>query len=427
MELNIAEPFLPLFDETDPNYNKRYLVFYGGRGSGKTVTIAKALLLRGYRKKERILCCREYQNSISDSVLKTLEDEIEVLGLQAFYKVQNNGIFGLNGTEFIFKGVKNNIQSIKSMAGITIVWPEEAQTVSDKSWDVLIPTIRAEGSQFFISFNPDEEDDPTYQRFVINPPPNAYVCKVNYDSNPWFPETLREEMEYVKGRDTELYNHIWLGNTRRAGLGAVFGKEMEEAFKDGRITSVPWTPAAATMTFWDLGWADQTAIWFGQTVGKEPRSIDYYESNMESLDHYVAMIKSKPYHYGVHVLPHDAGHKSLRTGKTLALQLEEMGLGIVGETILVLPVNAIAPGIELARQLIPQMWFDEEKCKQGIHCLRKYHYKFDEDRKVFSKEPLHDWSSNGSDAFRYMATYLGTQKTTSTYNHEPGSSASTGY
>jgi len=402
MELSIAAPFQCLFDEDDPNYHKRYIVFYGGRGSGKTVTIAKALLLRGYRNKERILCCREYQNSISDSVLKTLEDEIEVLGLQSFYKVQNNGIFGLNGTEFIFKGVKNNIQSIKSMAGITIVWPEEAQTVSDRSWDVLIPTIRSEGSQFFISFNPDEEDDPTYQRFVVNPPPNSHIVKVNYDENPWFPTTLREEMEYQKSKDTELYNHIWLGQTRRAGLGAVYGKEMADALEDNRITNVPYTPAAPVNTYWDLGWADQTAIWFGQTIGKEPRAIDYYESNLESLDHYVAYLRSKPYNYGYHVLPHDAEHKSLRTGKTLTQQLREMGL----ENVITLPIAEVKKGIELSRQLIPQMWFDADKCKQGIHCLRKYHYKFDEDRKVFSKEPLHDWSSNGSDAYRYMATYL---------------------
>jgi len=412
MNLSIAEPFLPLFDESDPNYKARYIVYYGGRGSGKTVSIAKALLLRGYRNKERILCCREYQNSISDSVLRTLEDEIEVLGLQSFYKVQNNGIFGLNGTEFIFKGVKNNIQSIKSMAGVTLVWPEEAQTISDNSWDVLIPTIRAEGSQFIISFNPDEEDDPTYQRFVVNPPPGAFVCKVNYDQNPFFPKVLADEMHYVKTRDSELYNWVWLGQTRRAGLGAVYGKEMADAETDGRITNVPWTPAVETNTYWDLGWADQTAIWFGQTVGKEPRAIDYYESNLNSLDHYVELIKSKPYRYGKHILPHDAGHNSMRTGKTIAKQLEEMGLGTVGDTIIVLPVAGLAPGIELTRQLLPQMWFDATKCKQGIHCLRKYHYKFDEDRKQFSREPLHDWSSNGSDAARYMATYLATAKGT---------------
>lgn len=412
-DINIIEAFAPLFDEQDPHYNSRYLVWYGGRGSGKTVTVSKGLLIRGMKKKERILCCREFQNSISDSVFKQLCDDIADLGLDEFYSVTQNSIKGANGTEFLFKGLRNNIQSVKSTAGVTLCHVEEAQTVSSLSWDVLIPTIREEGSQIIITFNPDEEDDPTYQRFVVNPPPDSYVRKVNYDENKWLPETLRKEMEYAK-RDTDNFNHVWLGMPRRAGLGAVYGKEMAAALP--RITNVPYTPAAPVYTFWDLGYSDHTAIWFAQTVGKEPRAIDYYENNMESLDHYAQIVRDKGYNYAGHILPHDAGHKSLRTGTTLAQQLEGMGLN----NIIILPVDSIATGIELVRQLIPQMWFDAEKCKQGIHCLRKYHYRYDEERKMFSKEPVHDWSSNGADAARYMATYLATMRQPVTVTHEPG-------
>jgi phage terminase large subunit len=417
MEISIAEPFKCLFDENDPNYWSRYLVWYGGRGSGKTVSIAKGLLIRGMKRTERILCAREFQNSISDSVLKTLEDEIDALGLRGFYEVQNNAIYGKNGTEFIFKGLRNNIQSIKSMAGITLVWLEEAQTLSDRSYEILIPTIRAEGSQIMVSFNPDNDDDPTYIRFVVNQPDDAYICKVNYDENPWFPETLRKEMEFIKHRDTDLYNHIWLGETRKNNVGAIYAKWINDI--EEQITNVPYNPSFPVITAWDLGIGDSTVIWFCQMVGFEPRIIDCYASNMEGLDHYVKFIKNKNYNYDTHVLPHDAGHKSLRTGTTLAKQLEGMGLN----NIKVLPVDSVETGIQLVRQLIPQLWFDKEKCEKGISALRKYQYEFDDERKVFKTKPLHNWCSDYADAMRYLATFLKSRKAEVSYNHEPGTYA----
>jgi len=420
VELSIAPPFQCLFDEDDPNYYKRYIVFYGGRGSGKTFSIADSYLVKGLRSKRRILCAREFQNSISDSVLKTLEDAIDRLKLRDFYTVQNNGIFGKNGTEFIFKGLRNNIQSVKSMAGVTDVWLEEAQTLSDRSYEVLIPTIREEGSQFVISFNPDNDDDPTYTRFVVNTPDDAHVCKVNYDDNPFFPEVLRKEMEYIKARDTDLYNHIWLGETRKNNVGSIYAKWINEIEEAGQITNVPYNPSVPVITSWDLGYGDSTVIWFAQIVGKEPRLIDCYASNMEGLDHYVKVIREKGYNYSMHVLPHDAGHSSLRTGTTLAKQLDGMGIGKIGETMKVLPVDSVETGIQLVRQLIPQMWIDKDKCEKGISALRKYQYEFDEERKVFKNKPLHNWCSDYADSLRYMATYLKTVKDPATITTAPG-------
>lgn len=401
MHIRVAEHFAPLFNPANENYHKRYIVYYGGRGSGKTVSIAKALLFRGHQNKERILCAREFQNSIADSVIRTLADEIGELGLDDFYEVQRDRIIGKNGTEFIFKGLRHNVQSIKSLAGITICWCEEAQTLSDESLNILIPTIREEGSQIIMSLNPDEEDDPVYQRFIINPPPDAFVLKVNFDANPWFPQTLAKEAEYAR-RDAEIYNHVWLGQPRRAGLGAVYGKEMAAALEQGRITSVAYTSASPVYTFWDLGYNDSTAIWWAQLIGREPRVIDYYENSMMALDHYAQVVRDKPYSYCGHILPHDAGHNSLRTGTTLVSQVQGMGLNNVE----VLPIASIAPGIESTRQFISQAFFDATRCKTGLHCLRKYHYKWDENLKRFSNVPVHDWSSNGADAARYMATWF---------------------
>lgn len=413
MKLQITEPFLPLVDESHANYKSRYLTWYGGRGGMKTTSISDGLLVRGIKQTERILCGREFQNSISDSVHKTLADEIVRLGMSDHYEVQATGIFGrYNGTEFLFRGLKSNIQSIKSIAGITIFWNEEAQTTSQKSIDTIIPTIRAEGSQIINSMNPDLEDDPAYQYFVMNPPPDSYVKKVNFTDNPFLPETLRKEAEYCLATDPHKYNHIWLGECQEMKEGSIYGNWIMSA--TDRITTVPYDPGLEVFTVWDLGYSDSTCIGFVQISGREPRIIDYEERSGQSLDYYVKLIKDKPYNYGKHILPHDAGHKSLRTGTTLAQQLEGMGL----KNIIVLPQDSIEAGIELTRRLLGQIWFDKEKCERLIYCLKKYRYKWDEEKKRFSDKPLHDFASDASDMMRYMATYLAMLKSPVVKNTE---------
>src|ERR1700761_5461469 len=190
MSVAIPEAFSFLFEPA------RYHVIHGGRGSGKSVNVAKALLIRGAQQKHRILCCRELQGSIKDSVHKLLSDEIEAMGMQDFYEVQNATILGKNGTEFIFKGLRHSVSEVKSTQGISICWVEEAQVVSKSSWEVLLPTVREDGSEFYITFNPILEEDDTYKRFVLNPPPGAIVRQVNWDQNPFFPEVLKTEMDH---------------------------------------------------------------------------------------------------------------------------------------------------------------------------------------------------------------------------------------
>lgn len=201
---------------------KRYKVLYGGRGSGKSWACARVLLGLGFGKPIRVLCAREIQRSISDSVHKLLTEQIDAMGLTGFYDITRDAIRGQNGTEFIFKGLRTNPQEIKSMEGVDICWVEEAQAVSADSWDVLIPTIRKPGSEVWITFNPLDESDPTFQRFVINPPDDAAVRKVNYNENPYFPDVLRKEMEWLKKRDYESYLHIWEGEVRKLSNALVF-------------------------------------------------------------------------------------------------------------------------------------------------------------------------------------------------------------
>ena len=217
----------------------RYKVTYGGRGAGKSFTIASWLDIYGVKRPIRVLCAREYQVSIRDSVHRLLADRIAALGLSQFYTVTQTSIIGTNGTEFIFKGLHHNAQEIKSMEGVDICWVEEASSVSAESWDVLIPTIRKPGSEIWLSFNPLSPDDATWTRFVKNPPPGAWVQKVLYSDNPWFPAVLDEERRHLQEIDPELYQHIWLGEPRTISDAQVFkGRYFVQEFetpKDARF------------------------------------------------------------------------------------------------------------------------------------------------------------------------------------------------
>ena len=193
----------------------RYKVCKGGRGGAKSWGIARALLILAAKRPMRVLCAREFQASIKDSVHKLLSDQIQALGLTDFYEITQTAIRGFNGSEFSFIGLKNNPTNIKSFEGVDVCWVEEAQTVSRLSWNILIPTIRKEGSEIWVSFNPDLETDETYQRFIINPPKDAIIITINWSDNFWFPETLRLEKDALKERDINAYNQVWEGMCRK--------------------------------------------------------------------------------------------------------------------------------------------------------------------------------------------------------------------
>lgn len=379
----------------------RYKVAYGGRGSGKSWGAAISLLAQGAQRPLRILCAREFQNSISDSVHALLADQIKKLGLDGFYEVQNTAIYGKNGTEFLFAGLKHNVTKIKSFEGVDVCWVEEAQTTSKSSWDVLIPTIRKNGSEIWITFNPELDTDETYKRFVINPPSNAKVVKVNWSDNPWFPDVLREEMEDLKARDIDAYLNVWEGNTRQVLDGAVYANELRKAQEESRIKDVIIDKSISVSTFWDLGWSDMTSIWFVQVIpGGEVRVIDFYQDCQKPIDFYTALLQTKGYTYRDHWLPHDAEHKNM-TGRSVKEIVENMGL-----PVRITPKLSIADGINAARMLMNRCYFDQTKCAEGLQALRHYRYDVDPDTKMFSTKPLHDQHSHAADAFRYVAVGL---------------------
>jgi phage terminase large subunit len=379
----------------------RYRILYGGRGGSKSWNIARALLLKGCEQTIRVLCAREFQTSIKDSVHKLLSDQIYNLGLEAHYEITQTTIRGINGTEFIFVGVKNNTNNVKSIEGIDICWVEEAQSVSPNSWNVLVPTIRKADSEIWISFNPELPTDETWKRFVLNPPENSVVQKINWNDNPWFPEVLDLERRSLQARDLEAYNNVWEGIPRQTVDGAIFAKELTMAELEGRICNVPYDATKPVHAVFDLGWADQTACWILQFVGQETRLLRYFEDSQQTMSYYMAKLQSFGYLYDTIWLPHDAKAKSLGTGKSI----EEI-VRASGYKVQVLDRVPVADSINAARTIFNRCYFDRQNTEEGLQCLRHYRYDVDPESKVFSPKPLHDEYSHGADAFRYIGLMI---------------------
>lgn len=209
----------------------RYRILYGGRGAGRSWSVARALLIKAAASPLRVGCFRELQKSIKDSVHRLLTDQIDLLELPG-YIVTDREIRHRNGSLFLFEGLRHNVTKIKSLEGIDIAWVEEAERVSKASWDVLIPTIRKSGSEIWVNFNPDLEDDPTYVRFVLNPPPDSWVLKVSADDNPWLPDELAAERAYLYAVDPDAAAHVWAGETRQSSDAQILhGKWSVEPFE----------------------------------------------------------------------------------------------------------------------------------------------------------------------------------------------------
>jgi len=277
--IQIPEAFEDLFTPA------RYKVFYGGRGGAKSWNFARALIVTAYKNKTRILCAREIQKSIADSVHKLLRDQIYELGLDGFFEIYQKTITGINGSEFIFEGLHLNVRQIKSKEGIDIVWVEEAEKVSDDSWSFLIPTIRKDGSEIWVSFNPDSEEDPTYRRFITSPPDGAIIRKVGYKENPFFPEVLKKEMEYDKRVDYDRYMHVWEGHTRTISDAQVFkGKFRSDVFDTpegatfylGADWGFSQDPSVLVRAFIKDGrlWIDHEAYGVGVDIDDTPTLFD---------------------------------------------------------------------------------------------------------------------------------------------------------
>jgi len=376
----------------------RYKVCLGGRGGGRSWAFARALLIAAWDQPLRVLCTREIQRSIKDSVHQLLVDQIKALGLQAHYTIKNDEIVGDNGSRFLFAGLRQQeILNLKSMEAIDRVWVEEAQSVSEKSWQILIPTIRKPGSEIWITFNPGLITDPTYQRFVENPPPDTVIIHASYHDNPWFPAELEAERLHCKEFDPDNYDNIWEGEPRQTVDGAIYHREIVEAINDKRIRPVPRDPLMPVHTIWDLDWNDQTSIIFAQRIGSEIRIVDYLEDSHRTLDDYVADIETRRWKWGKDWLPHDGASKSLQTGLSPKDIIRRLGRNV--EVIKQSPVES---GIKAARMIFRQCYFDETKAARLVECLKRYRRNIPTTTDEPST-PVHDEFSHGADAFRMLA------------------------
>ncbi len=375
----------------------RYKVAYGGRGSGKSWSFARALLIKAANEPTRVLCAREIQKSIKQSVHTLLNDQIQSLGLGAFYEVLEAEIRGLNGSTFSFTGLATNtVESIKSFEGCDIVWVEEAQTVSKKSWDILIPTIRKPNSEIWVSFNPNIDTDDTYQRFVVEPPENAKVVKVNYQDNPWFPEVLEIERQHSQKTNPD-YANIWEGECKAAVDGAIYANEIREAQENNRITTVPYDPMLKVHVVFDLGFNDSMAIILCQRGVSDIRIIKYIEDNHRTLDSFSSEIRSLNYNWGTMFLPHDGRSRDYKSG----LSAEDI-MRKQGWSVRIVPVSSIEAGIKIARMHFHKCYFDKST-QRLLECLKNYKRSINSSTNE-PGAPLHDEYSHGADAFRYMAT-----------------------
>ena len=400
LEIEVPKPFIELFE---PTKEWRHMVYYGGRSSGKSTTIATALLIKGMEKRVRILCVRETQNSIAESVHQLMADLIDNHGLSSWEVTKDEIRNVKTGSNIIFKGVHNNTQAIKSMEGVDICWIEEAQSVSMESIDILLPTIRKPGSFLIWSFNPLTEEDPVWTRIAKNPDERTLVVKVNSDSiEELLSKEVIHEREKMRKENPELFEHVWLGMPLTANTGSVFGKQLAQAREEGRIGKVPYDDALGVYTAFDLGVGDATAIWFFQvTTGGEIHFIDHYENSGEDLGHYISVIQNKPYQYNKHFLPHDANSRELQTNMTRVEFFAQRGIfnvEVLRPTRFILGQDDISL---VARPKFSKCWFDEEKCRRGLECLRAYHYDYDERNQLLRSTPKHDWSSHSSSAFIY--------------------------
>jgi phage terminase large subunit len=342
------------------------------------------------------------QKSIQQSVYQLLKDQIENLELGSKYETLATEIRGRNGSLFLFSGLSDmTAESLKSFEGVDIVWVEEAQSVSKNSWNILIPTIRKESSEIWVSYNPQLESDETHQRFTTNPPPDCVNVEVNWKDNPYFPKVLEAERKHAQSTmKPEEYEHIWEGKCKPAVEGAIYFDQMAKA--DGRIGNVPHDPLLKTHAVWDLGFNDSMAIVLVQKLSSEIRVVHYVEGNQRTLADYSADLKTlklddQPLNWGSHYLPHDGFAKRHQTGKTDAQVLTALGWSVSK-----VPQTDVEGGIKRAREVFSRVYFNKVRASRLIECLKRYRRHINTATNE-PGNPVHDEYSHGADAFRYMA------------------------
>lgn len=377
----------------------RYKAYFGGRGSGKSHSFAAALVIRASQAPLRVLCAREIQKSIGESVKALIDAKIRLMGLPGF-RSTDTYVEHANGGAFHFVGLRTDPDKIKSMEGIDIAWVEEANKVSRRALDLLIPTLRKEGSELWFSWNPEYDFDPVDAMFRgERVPPDSIVRRVGWRDNPFFPKVLRTELEFDRAHNPDKYEHVWEGEYIKVHEGAYYTAQLRQARDEGRIARLVADPLLQVRTFWDLGVTDSMSIWIAQWVGQEIRCLDYIEGQGQPLGYYLTELRSRGYDKALCVLPHDGSHTDLLTAKRLEDHVRAAGFPV--QVVKNQGKGAAMKRVEAARRVFPRVSFDGDRCAGGLKALGAYHERRDEERNV-GLGPEHDWSSHGADAFGLM-------------------------
>jgi phage terminase large subunit len=396
IDRTIPKPLVPL---TKP---ARYKGVYGGRGSGKSHYFAEQLVEDHLTHMGlRSVCVREVQKSLKESAKRLIEDKIQQFGVGHLFSVLESEIRTPGGGLIIFQGMKDHsAESIKSLEGFGRCWIEEAQALSERSWTLLRPTIRAEGSEIWASWNPTRRIDPI-DKFFRQEGRDVLAVELNWRDNPLFPSVLDAERLADEVANPDQYAHIWEGDYVSVMKGAYFASALRQAEIGGRIMDLEVDPMLPVYTFHDIGGAgakaDNYAIWVAQFIGQSIRWVDHYESRGQTLSYHANWLRERGYEQCHIVLPHDGVNTNNVTGKRYEDHWRDAGFGSV-RAVPNQGAGAAKQRIEAGKRLFPRMWFDRKRTEAGRQALGFYHPRYDEARDI-DLGPEHDWSSHSADAF----------------------------
>lgn len=405
LRLNVPRKLAPLLQP------KRYKGAYGGRGGAKSHFFAEQAILRCYQATTRVVCIREIQNSIKDSVKQLLSDKIASMGLQSVFEVLEGEIRGPHGSLIIFKGMQSyNADNIKSLESYDIAWVEEAHTLSQHSLNMLRPTLRKKGSELWFSWNPRYKTDPVDQFFRKNPSDNAISVMVNWRDNPWFKETeLHQDMLEDFRKDPDNAEHVWNG-AYGASTGAILSRWVSQAEREGRITEVEFDPDGAPVELSsDLGFRDTCSWWYWQRKLGGFSIVKYQAGHGWDADDWIPAIQKTLNQIGAKRLgkiwlPHDAKVKTFQSKHS---SVEKFLRAFGSDKVAVVPQSSKQDQISAARRVIQHCEFDRVACEEGLDGLRAWEFEWNDEANVFSREPIHNWASHPSDAFAYGCQVMG--------------------
>jgi phage terminase large subunit len=386
----------------------RYKAAYGGRGSGKSWFYASLMVMEAVRERGFLgVCIREYQKTLRDSSKRLIEGVLarHGIGESHGFRTYVDRIGTPGDGVLIFQGMADHTaESIKSLEGFKRAWVDEGQTLSQRSLDLLRPTIRVDDSEIWFSWNPTRKYDPVDKLFRDGTPPTgAVIVNAGWRDNVWWNSVLEQERLDCFQKEPDQYGHIYEGEYQRIAANAYYATQITQLRAENRIGRVAPDPLMTYRACWDIGGtgakADHTVIWVAQFVGREIRVLDHYEARGQPLSVHIDWLRNHGYGKALCVLPHDGAQMDKVHAVSYESFLRQAGFEV--QIVENQGKGAAAKRIEATRRLFPRVWINEATCAAGVEALAAYHPRVDADRQI-DLGPEHDWASHAADAFGLM-------------------------